>query len=41
LTSNLEAFRYAWLEDVLAFDDGFVGLHPTDDVVGFDRQNLL
>src|SRR5229473_298461 len=41
LDQHAERFRDAGLERVVALDDGLVGLHPTDDVVGLDGQDLL
>src|SRR4051794_4211955 len=41
LEEHLERLRDARLGDVLALDDGLVGLHAPDGVVGLDREHLL
>ena len=41
LDEDLEGLRNARRRDVLALDDGLVGLHAAHDIVGLDRQNLL
>ena len=41
LIRTLKALGDAGLGDVLALDDGFVGLDAAHDVVALDRQNFL
>ena len=41
LEQDLEGLGDARLGDVLALDDGLVGLHAPDGVVGLDREHLL
>ncbi len=41
LDEDLERFRHARLDHVLALDDRFVRLHAADDVVGLDREQFL
>src|SRR5919106_5135133 len=41
LDQHLERFRHARWLDLLALDDGLVGLYATDDVVALDGEQLL
>src|SRR6478609_8026048 len=41
LDEHLERLRDSGLGDVLALDDRLVDLHPAEDVVGLDGQQLL
>ena len=41
LISTFEGLRNPGFHDVLAFDDGLVGLHAAQHIVGLDRKQFL